>query len=198
MVYSGFMRTYGQVMEQRSIESNENEKRTKTESISFRIERSVLNDLRDESIQKVESLNVLVNQIFRFYIDSHKPALLAGDIYFPKVLLLRIFDILSDEQIEKVAQDYTGRGLKEQMQMSKRKYNPLDYLAGLTHWLDVSGFPYEHEKIDGVHTVRMRFDMGKRWCVFVGRVHEILLRDFGLENSTVEVTDNTVMLSVQT
>jgi hypothetical protein len=49
------------------------EKRARTESISFRIERSVLDDLREESEQKVESLNVLVNQIFRFYVDSDKP-----------------------------------------------------------------------------------------------------------------------------
>jgi hypothetical protein len=65
----------------------EEEKRTRTESISFRIERTTLEDLREESKQKIESLNVLVNQIFRFYIDSHKPALLAGNIYFPKPLL---------------------------------------------------------------------------------------------------------------
>jgi hypothetical protein len=176
----------------------EEEKKSKTESVSFRIERSTLEDLRKESKQKVESLNVLVNQIFKFYIDSHKPALLAGDIYFPKSLISKIFDVLSDEQIEEVAEDYIKRGFKEQMQMVKRKYKPLDYLAGLCHWLDVSDFPYEYEKTDNGHIVRIRFDMGKRWCIFVGRVHEIMFRDFRVENSTVEITDNTVTLTIQT
>jgi hypothetical protein len=185
-------------MGQKGARVAEEEKRTRTESVSFRIERSTLDDLRKESKQKVESLNVLVNQIFRFYLDSHKPALLAGDIYFPKTLISTIFEVLSDEQIEKVTQDYIERGFKEQMQMSKRKYKPLDYLAGLTHWLDVSEFPYEHEKTDSVHTVRMRFDMGKRWCIFVGRLHEIMFRDFRVEYSTVEITDNTVTFTIHT
>jgi hypothetical protein len=185
-------------MGQKGVRVTEEGKRTRTESVSFRIERSTLDDLRKESKQKVESLNVLVNQIFRFYIDSHKAALLAGDIYFPKNLISTVFDILSDEQIEKVAEDYIERGFKEQMQMSKRKYNLSDYLAGLTHWLDVSEIPYEHEKTDSVHTVRMRFDMGKRWCNFVGRLHVIMFRDFGVENPTVEITDNTVTLTIQT
>jgi hypothetical protein len=176
----------------------EEEKKPKTESVSFRIDRSTIDDLRKESKQKIESLNVLVNQIFRFHIDSHKPALLAGDIYFPKTLISTIFDVLSDEQIEEVAQDYIKGGFKEQMQMVNRKYNLSDYLAGLAHWLDVSGFPYEHEKVNGVHTVRMRFDMGKRWCIFVGRVHQIMFRNFGVENSTVEITNNTVTLTIQT
>ena len=46
-------------------DKTEEEKKSKTESVSFRIERSVLDELRNESTQKVESLNVLVNQIFR-------------------------------------------------------------------------------------------------------------------------------------
>jgi hypothetical protein len=185
-------------MGQKGVRAPEEEKKTRTESVSFRIERSTLDELRKVSKQKVESLNVLVNQIFRFYIDSHKPALLAGDIYFPKTLISTIFDTLSDEQIEEVAQDYISHGFKEQMQMSKRKYETLDYLSGLTHWLDVSEIPYEHEKTDNVHTVRMRFDMGKRWCIFIGRLHEIMFRTFGVENSTVEITDNTVTFTIQT
>jgi hypothetical protein len=51
-------------MRQKGAGGTEEEKRTRTESVSFRIERSVLDDLREESEQKVESLNVLVNQIF--------------------------------------------------------------------------------------------------------------------------------------
>jgi hypothetical protein len=123
-------------------------KRTRTESVSFRIERTTLDDLREESKQKIESLNVLVNKILRFYIDSHKPSLLAGNIYFPKPLLSKMIDVLSDEQIEEVADDYIKRGMKEQIQLARRNYNSLDYLEGLCHWLNVSGFPYKYDKAD--------------------------------------------------
>jgi hypothetical protein len=50
-------------MGQKGAGSTEKEKRTRTESVSFRIERSTLEDLRKESEQKIESLNVLVNQL---------------------------------------------------------------------------------------------------------------------------------------
>jgi hypothetical protein len=33
---------------------------------------------------------------------------------------------------------------------------------------------------------------------FLGRVHEIMFRDFGVEDSTVEIIDNTVTLTIQT
>ena len=199
MVYSGFMwHFYGQIMEQRSIESNENEKRTKTESVSFRIERSVLDDLRKESEQKVESLNVLVNQIFRFYTDYHKPLLISGNTYFSKAFISKIFDILNDEQIVEIAEDYVRRVIKEQMQMARWKYISSDYICGLRHWLDVSSFPYTHDKTDGIDIITIRFDMGGKWSVFFGKVHEILFKDLKVENSRVEVTGNAVTLTVQT
>jgi hypothetical protein len=50
-------------MGQKGAGGTEKEKRTRTESVSFRIERSTLEDLRKESKQKIESLNVLVNQL---------------------------------------------------------------------------------------------------------------------------------------
>ena len=129
----------------------------------------------------------------------HKPSLLAGNIYFPKAVVSKIFDILSEEQIEEVAEDCVKRALKGQMQMTRRKYKPLDYLSYLCHWLNASGFPYEYEKINSSDIVmRMRFDMGKKWCIFFERVHEIMFRDFGVEDSTIEITDNTVTLTIQT
>jgi hypothetical protein len=165
-------------MGQKGAGGTEKEKRTRTESVSFRIERSTLEDLREESKQKTESLNVLVNQIFRFYIDSHKPFLLSGNTYFSKAFVSRTVGTLSDEQVEEAAEDYVKIEVKDQLHMSRRNYNPLDYLEGLCYWLNVSGFPYKYDKTDGRVIVRIRFDMGKKWCIFIGRVHEIMFRGF--------------------
>jgi hypothetical protein len=184
-------------MGQKGARGTEKEKRIRTESVSFRIERSTLDDLREESKEKIESLNVLVNKILRFHIDFHKPILLVGHIYFPKTLISKIFDMLTDEQIEEVAEDYI-KGAKEQMQMSRQKYTPLDYLDGLRKWLNASAIPYEYQKTDSGVTLKIRYEMGKKWCIFSGRFHELMFRDFGVEDLTVEITDNTVTLTIQT
>jgi hypothetical protein len=53
------------------VSATEEEKRTRTESVSFRIKRTTLDDLRNESKEKIENLNVLVNQIFRCGLVNH-------------------------------------------------------------------------------------------------------------------------------
>jgi hypothetical protein len=187
-------------MGQKEKRPREEEKRTRTESVSFRIERSALDDLREESKQKTESLNVLMNQIFRFYVDYHKPWILAGNTYFPKGLISKIFDILSDEQIVEIA-GYLTRDVKELTQKGWPwgEYNPSDYIDGLCRWLDVSGFPYTRNKTDSGIIMTTRIDMSEKWCTFFGKLQEIIFREFKVEDSiTVKVTGNIVTLVIQT
>ena len=75
-------------------------KETKSDTLTFRIEHGLVNDLRSESIEKGESLNVLMNQILKDYVSYYKPAKKAGNIHFPRVLISRLFDNLSYEKID--------------------------------------------------------------------------------------------------
>jgi hypothetical protein len=181
-------------------DKTEEEKKSKTESVSFRIERSVLDDLRNESTQKVESLNVLVNQIFRFYFDSHKPWVRAGNTYFPKALISKIFDFLSDGQIAEVAGHLT-RDIKEMTETGwprNREYDPLEYINALCSWLDVSGFPYTRNKTNSSIIMTIRLDMSEKYCTFFGKFQEIVFREFKLEDSIVKVKGNVITLVIQT
>ena len=50
----------------------------KSESITFRIGKPILDDLRQEAEHKLKSINTLVNQIIKLYIIWHKPAKQSG------------------------------------------------------------------------------------------------------------------------
>ena len=65
----------------------EEKEKTSPETVTFRIEHDALIELREESKLKMESLNILINQILKFYIEWHRPSLKAGNIPFSKRLL---------------------------------------------------------------------------------------------------------------
>ena len=51
----------------------------------LRVERNVLDKLRAEAERKMESVNILGNQIFKEYVDWHSPAGSSwNDVYFEK------------------------------------------------------------------------------------------------------------------
>src|SRR5215469_5036685 len=69
--------------------------KSESESITFRVERNVLEKLRAEAERKMESVNILGNQIFKEYVYWHFPAVEAGMMYVSKKNLVRIVsDIL--------------------------------------------------------------------------------------------------------
>ena len=51
----------------------EKAKRNK-KSITLSVEKAVLDELQQEAEQKMESVNTLVNQIIKSYLQWHKPA----------------------------------------------------------------------------------------------------------------------------
>jgi hypothetical protein len=85
----------------------------RSESITFRMAKPILDELRQEAEHKLKSINTLVNQIVKLYITWHKPAKQAGYGYFDKVLVSDIINLLSDEQIVKMAEQYCKNRLKD-------------------------------------------------------------------------------------
>jgi hypothetical protein len=71
------------------------------------------------------------------------------------------------------------------------------YIEGLCRWLEMSGFPYRHDESNNADIYTIRFDMGTRYSIFFGKYIQLIAEHFELENSKLEVTNNTVMFKIQ-
>ncbi len=92
---------------------NGNEKSTrKTESITLRVEKNIMDELRKEAEQKMESLNTLANQV-KSYVTWYKPASKAGNCNVPKTLLTDMFEALTEEQIAKITENWVKKYSKD-------------------------------------------------------------------------------------
>ena len=78
----------------------------RTESITLRVEKKVLDKLREEANRKMKSVNVLGNQILKFYVNWHSVAVDAGFVYIDKKNLSRIADRLTEEEIDQILDEY--------------------------------------------------------------------------------------------
>ena len=67
-----------------------------------------------------ENVESMINQILRSYVVWYNPASQGGNIPFSKWLISRIFNNLSDEQMDTIAQENVEYDVKGQMYMSGR------------------------------------------------------------------------------
>jgi hypothetical protein len=177
--------------------NDEGNKKFLSETATFRIDQGILNELRKESKQNMESLNVVINKILKSYVNYHAPLRRARYIHFSTDLLTRIFDNLNDELMDKIAQNYVKYEFKEQMQMVGLEDTFSSYIEGLCRWLEESGFPYRHDETNNADIYTIRFNMGARYSVFFGKFIQLIAEHFELKNSKLEVTNNTVMFKIQ-
>jgi hypothetical protein len=113
-----------------------------SESITFRIGKPVLDDLRQEAEHKLKSVNTLVNQVIKLSIIWHKPAKQTGFGYFDYVLISNIINLLSDEQIVQMTEQYCKHWLKGISYRLNSENSFLSFIDGILFWLEVSGFQY--------------------------------------------------------
>ncbi len=166
----------------------------KTESITLRVEKNVLDELRDEAEQKMESLNTMANQVLKSYVTWHKPAAKAGNHYVPKTLLTDIFETMTEEQIAHIAENWVKKYSKDVMVMINKRHNLESFLDGFRIWLDLSGFQYTHHQDSDHESYVIRFDMGKKFNFFMGKYLQFLVVEgLRVKDAHFEITDYTVM-----
>lgn len=171
-------------------------KKMESESITFRIEKSILDELRIEADQKMESVNTLVNQIIKSYIQWHKPAKKAGLGYFSKVLLAKSIGYLTDEQVMEMTEEFYNHHLNDITYMLKTSNNFTSYMHGLRSWLESSGYNFRYDRFNGMDIYVIQFDLGRQFSLYFKHQMQLAFGQFKIKNAEAEMTDNTVILKI--
>jgi hypothetical protein len=167
------------------------------DTITFRINRKVVERLRKQSEESCISINALVNQVLRHYIEweSFEPRI--GMIPFPKAVLGKMLAEMSEEQIAKLA---SSIGKDTAMDMAIFMRGRIDVLAFIS-WIETrmrnSGFEVEH-RVDNareIHTVMIKHDLGKNWSLYLKIMLESILAEFFKKQSEFIVSDSMLSLS---
>jgi hypothetical protein len=173
------------------------EKTEGSESITFRIGKTVMGELRQEAEQKMESVNTLVNQIIKSYLQWHKPARKAGLGYVSKVLMTKSINHLTDEQVIQMTQEFCSNELKDITFMLRSENTFSSFMDGLCSWLDASGYNYRIDTINNTDTYIIQFDMGRNWSFYFKTQMQLVLEYYNIKNAETKMTDNTVILNIK-
>jgi hypothetical protein len=166
-------------------------------TMTFRINRNVVESFRVESETSGISMNVLVNQVLRHYVewDSFEPRI--GMIPFPKTVLGKIFSEMKEDQIVKLA---SSVGKDTAIDMAMFMEGPMDTLMFIS-WVETrmrnSGFEIVHrvDNAKGIHTVTVKHDLGKNWSLYLRTMLQSILADIFKKQSEFIVSDSMLLVS---
>jgi hypothetical protein len=166
-------------------------------SVTFRFDNEILNKLRSEADQKRISLNTLASQIFQSYVEYDMYAPRAGMISFPKSLLVRIMDRLSEQEVGQLSEYIAKNEFKEMTLLVKNEYSLSAFLDMIESWLRVSGIGYRRHVIDSVQTFVIQHDMGKRWSTYFQKLIKYAFKDLNENEPVFDISENTIAFRIR-
>ena len=169
-----------------------------SESITFRLDNTILNELHREADQKDISVNTLVSHITRMHVDWHSNAAKAGFVTVRKGLLTNLINRLSEKEISSVAEYIAKNETKDFVLLLRNEYNIESALDVIETWIKISGYPYRHEVNYTQHKYVIQHDMGRNWSLYMAELYGFLFEEFGLKKVNFDTTHNTLAFIVDT
>jgi hypothetical protein len=163
-----------------------------SESITFRLDNTILNKLRREAYQKDISVNTLVNHVIRSHIDWHSNAAKAGFITIRRGLLSNLINRLSEKEISSIAEYIAKTETKDFILLLRNEYNIESALDVIETWIKISGYPYRHDVNYTLHVYMIQHDMGKNWSLYLAELYRFLFEEFGLRGVEFDINHNSL------
>ena len=169
-----------------------------TESLTIRVDEQILDELRRESDQKLESPNTLINQVLKQYVKWHAYAPKAGIFYMSRTLLSSILDELSNEDIVKISERDVKDNFNDFFFMFQNEYNIENVLELLDYYARASGLNYKH-RIEGTsHFIIIQLDMGQKTTLLLATtLKNVFDRIAKVPNYDIQHTDNMIRIRIE-
>jgi len=182
------------VMEKSDAKHNQHQ----SESITFRLDNTILNKLHYEAEQKDISVNTLVGHIIRRHIDWHSNAAKAGFLTVRKGLLSNLINRLPEKEISSIAEYIAKNETKDFVLLLRNEYNIESALDVIETWIKISGYPYRHEVNRTRHTYVIQHDIGKNWSLYLAELYRFLFEEFGLKKVEFDLNHNSLDFIIDT
>jgi hypothetical protein len=164
----------------------------KSESITFRLESRILDNLKKKAKHDKVTLNTLVSQIIADYFDWSMTAIEAGWMVMPRMTVRKAFEMLSQEEILTLA-DASYQEKKEMFIFMKGKDDEQSFLSILRMRAEKSGFHLRELEKDGKTTFIIQHDMGRNYSLFCKSLYETIMHKYGVQVE-LEITDHTLIM----
>jgi len=174
------------------------EEEKRTDSITLRVEKKVLDKLREEANRKMKSVNVLGNQVLKFYVNWHSPAIDAGFVYIDKKNLSRILDKLTETEIDQILDEYFETEFVGRLKMITGRIELNRFLTAMEGWMSGSGLRYRHVTNQDMQSYVIQHDTGKNAAYYMREYYRRALEYMKVKNLEVKSTNDTLWIEFTT
>jgi hypothetical protein len=166
------------------------------ENITFRLEKALLDRVRFEADEKNSSVNSVAQSIIATHYKWTGVAAKAGMVPIHKTLLAMLIDKIDDDEIAKIAKLFADIRVKDMTLILRNNYGLAAFLDVLETWMTMSSVSFTKSMVDSSYHYIISHDIGAKWSSFLSLMLSNTLKNMGVQNLSLDVTESTVMFSI--
>jgi hypothetical protein len=173
-------------------EDDSNSKKTKTETVTFRLPSSIIDELRMDAELDGVSLNSYVTKIFSNHIQWERYERKVGLLPMTEAFLSEVLGQLTDEQIVNLAQKLEKQKFKNILAFMKDSHDLEDFVEVMRTWLTVSWMQQNIEVRNGKYYFKIQHSLGPKWSLYVRTLIAELAYDILGRRADISIVGDTI------
>ena len=167
-------------------------KKTKTETVTFRLQSSLVDELRMDAELEGISLNNYVAKIFSNHVQWERYERKVGLLPMTEAFLREVLNQLTDEQIVNLAQRLEKQKFTNILAFMKNSHDVEDFVEVMRAWLTVSWMQQSIEVRDGKYYFKIQHSLGTKWSLYVKTLISELSYDILGRKSDIFIVGDTL------
>jgi hypothetical protein len=167
-------------------------KKTKTETVTFRLPSSLVDELRMDAELESVSLNNYVAKIFSNHIQWERYERKVGLLPMTEAFLSEVLSQLTEEQIVNLAQRLEKQKFTNILAFMKNSHDVEDFVEVIRSWLTVSWMQQSIEVRDGKYHFKIQHSLGTKWSLYVKTLISELSYDILGKKSDIRILGDTL------
>ena len=168
------------------------EKKVKTETITFRLPSSLIDELRSDAELGGVSLNNYVAKIFSNHVQWERYERKVGLLPMTEAFLSEVLNQLTDQQIVNLAQKLEKQKFKNIIAFMRDGQDVSDFVEVMRAWLTVSWMQQNIEVRDGTYYFKIQHSLGPKWSLYVKTLLSELSQDILGRKAEISIVGDTI------
>ena len=194
-----------------SSKPDESIKPRKTKSITFRLDSMVVEELQRDANEGEISLNVLVNQVLKRYVEWDRYEIKLGMMPIPKLMLATLIDEAMQLAVDAKITDLESyrakivnnaaqtalKVIKDSVLFMRKEYSFWTVLDVLRQYMKVAGIISDHRiETERKHVFIRQQDVGENWSLFAKELLSKIFIELAQVRAEISTTPKTVRAEI--
>jgi hypothetical protein len=167
-------------------------RKTKTETVTFRLPTSLIDELRMDAELEGISLNNYVAKIFSNHIQWERYERKVGLLPMTEAFLREVLSQLTDEQIVNLARRLEKEKFTNILAFMKNSHDVDDFVEVIRAWLTVSWMQQNIEVRDEKYHFKIQHSLGAKWSLYVKTLLSELSYDILGRKADISIVGDTL------